>query len=233
MGCEDLIPADARISKDIFWLPRATPSLCEKLDKVFCRVNHQYKWQLRPQQLSDYIRFKDVYDWTNVVIVGRGPSLNAFDPRCVNPSCPIVCLNHAIHVIEQFEIPNPLFVLQQDYGFDLQPKKAWYIPGIQALSGIKRSDRVSWYNPGDVGCTRSCLTSNCAIQMVKQFGAKKLLLVGLDSLKGDASYASQWTQNANKISNYLRVKTSLTGIAYELYSPGLHNLPNVWGLAHE
>jgi len=98
-----------------FFLTRCNLEIETLLSKDFCKFTNENRWYprtrstLRIENLIPYFKNRECY------LIGKGPSLDKLIKEdFTNPEAPIICINESIHKIVSLELPNKLFVLQQD-----------------------------------------------------------------------------------------------------------------------
>ncbi len=131
----------------------------------------------------------------NVYIVGKGPSLDALTSECItNPRSPVIGINEAIHAVEELDIPNPTFLVQQDIRLrqTCQPKHSIALCSAHSRVVTKNFDNVFFYAPGRYGCKDHTLSVLIAIAIVRSCGASALSLVSFDACTHlDTGYAER------------------------------------------
>jgi hypothetical protein len=125
-------------------------------------------------------------------IIGKGPSLDSIGIKDFPISdAPIICLNQSISVIEQLDLPNPVYSLQRDVwkdsNFAVYPKKAKIISS-KACEKIFKNCYIFDTELPDLS---KAATAIVAIHIAKYMGCTKLIFLGFDSVtENDFTYAS-------------------------------------------
>ena len=114
-----------RATDGTVWIPRKNPELEAWLDEHYLRVGNGLRWmyKLDPQFVSIDAWLEEPVENNNTLayFVGKGKSLDDINSECFpREECPIICINHAIHVIEGLELENPLYAIVQDKGADVR-----------------------------------------------------------------------------------------------------------------
>jgi len=137
-------------------------------------------------------------------IIGKGVSLDNVTPGTFHhKGFPIVCLNQSIHYIEAMDLPNRVFMLQNEASLQdaCRPKEATILVG---------SVTKKWYTdyPNQYVFTSSMFglpsiypwaIAN-ALGMAKTFGCKVINMIAFDCYThGDIAYAKQYPETCEPV----------------------------------
>lgn len=130
----------------------------------------------------------------NVYVVGKGPSLNSITKEDFpNHTSPVMCINDAIIKIETLNLPNPMYVVQQDRYFrrnECVPKKGLLFISCYSQHRIIDGALVAVYSPAVYGVKKGEPTVVMAIKLAKYFGAVRFTFLCFDScMSGDLTRA--------------------------------------------
>jgi hypothetical protein len=165
--------------------------------------------------------FKNKYQGMACYIVGKGPSLDKINIDLFLPSLPILCLNEAIIIVRNLRLPNPIFSFQVDYqpvNYNLDTDIV--IAHINAAESHKEHPNLHIIETQKWPLTLSPIK---AIHFAHYCGCNRLLLLGMDALRGINGYASnvkpfihtkEYLKSTCSASRILRVIKSLN-LTYE------------------
>lgn len=221
------------LSDGTFFLARCNKETAALLDIQFIRVNKQFRWI--PLQARSFLTvLKPNFENREVVIIGKGPSLDLVsEADFPDPLTPIICLNESIHKIESLNIPNPIYVMQQDVGLrdTCLPKRGTMIISTQAKGFYKDKgldDRLFVFSPYLFKLQEATLTVKCAIAMARQLGSNKIIFYGFDASMQDGTleyakvigYSSTKGGHPSRFAKHKKhILAMVKGIPYEFRWP--------------
>ncbi len=180
-----------------YWLPKKNKKLESVLDKLHNRVHNELLW--RPKAIASIAKvheLKDKYTDSLAYMIGKGPSLDRLTEKDFKiKDAPIICLNESIHKIEELDIPNPLYTIQQDAKLK---ETCWSKKGAMVISYLTQSwyhehPNVYDYSPKDFGLsnTKHPISGAMGVYFAKFIGIKEMKLLAFDSMNNDPelSYA--------------------------------------------
>ena len=172
-----------------FALARKNKVLEARFDDKYVRVPNELRWL--PYCTDGGLMADEAkhFDGQTIYIIGKGPSLDTLNSTHFGPGV-IVCINESIHVIEGLNLPNKTYCIQQDMSLkaSCEPKRAKLLVAYAARNHYPDVDNKIVFHMEEFQL-KSCLTVIIAIRMAQQFGAKKLVLLGFDSINGVTEYA--------------------------------------------
>jgi len=179
-----------------FMLPRAPNQVRQMLDDQFVRVKGELRWFEELENRVCLEDFKRLFLGEMCYLVGKGLSLDFLtSDHFRNTHAPVIAINEAIHKIETLNLPNQLFVIQQDRSLENRclPKQAILI--VSAVSGEYYSDvsvdKKINFRPEQFNATSRTLTVAVAINMAKSLGCYAFTLLCFDAcVNNNLEYAN-------------------------------------------
>jgi 2-polyprenyl-3-methyl-5-hydroxy-6-metoxy-1,4-benzoquinol methylase len=178
-----------RVAPDnTFTVPRITPEVIKHLDGAFDRVDAGYRWTLPwnnsegdPKITTLFNKAPDEYCY----IIGKGPSLDKVTEKDFKdyPKAAIYCCNDSIKKIEKLDLPNPIYVLQQDaeLGNQCYTEKGILIVHARAAHHYKGMKNRIRFFPQQLGEVLN-LTVILALQLAHKMGSRKVIMIAFDSM---------------------------------------------------
>ena len=185
-----------RIASDgTFFIPRGNKAAEQYLDKRFTRVKNELRWfpafegSTKTTVLEHEFKDKPCY------IVGKGVSLDKLTESIFEKDVPIICINEAIHKVEELNLPNVLICIQQDATLKntckpTRPETHLFI--TESCNGqYDDFKNTSIFRPEEFGIFSNSLTVIFAIKLAAFFGCTEFRLVAFDAcITGNTDYAS-------------------------------------------
>ena len=163
------------------------------LDNNFARIKGELRWIKSTNPPMDIELLRDVFKNKKCYLVGKGISLDYISSDVFeDKDVPIIAINEAIHKIEELDLLNPVFCLQQDAGLRNRclPKKAALIISTNAQHWYAELKNKYIYNPRKLNTIRSHLSVICAIELLKSFDVTTLKMISFDAcVNKDTDYA--------------------------------------------
>lgn len=167
-----------------FMISRRDKDVEAYLDEHYMRLKNQLLWVPRPVKQANMPMLIPVFDGKPCNIVGKGPSLDRIKEATFTPG-PIICINESIHAVEPLQLPNPLFLIQQDAGLrdTCRPKLATTGCLIAKMSQHYYANvpNVYVFEPRSYVGTNSELTVCCTIEIAKALGASSFQFLAFDA----------------------------------------------------
>lgn len=170
-----------------FALPRCSKDTEERLDKMYVRCPGELRWYphciegLQTGDVRPYFSGRGCY------YVGKGPSLDKVTAKTfADTNDPIICINESIHKIEPLDLPNPLFVMQQDGGLAAKclPKKD---DTIMILSQMCKNYYADKQNKIIFTTPNAAITVIQAIEFARGLGSIAGTMVAFDASTNKAT----------------------------------------------
>lgn len=166
-----------------FTIPRRNKQAEEYLNTTYIRVPNELRWYPVDPGGKRIDKLRSKFAGKHCYIVGKGPSLDFLNEKYFEPNCPIITINEAIHKVESLNIPNQIFMMQQDLWLKetCRPKRATVVL-FYRIRGLYKDieDRYIFMAP-EVGAPIACLTASYAICMVRKFKCSKITMVSFDA----------------------------------------------------
>lgn len=177
-----------------FYLPRANKELQRKMDNEYDRVPGELKWFPRTQEAGWSIdTIKHVFKDHGCYVIGKGPSIDRLSEEdFTDRDDPIICINESVHVIEKLELPNPLFVFQQDMSLreTCLPKRATLILAKHASHWYSKLKSKIIIDVKDYKSKATNLSVHVVTMLLKDLGCSCITYMGFDAcLTGDTTYS--------------------------------------------
>ena len=169
-----------------FWIPRNSKEVEQYLDKNYVRVKGELRWYPMSKGDDPLDGERETFEGKGCYIIGKGPSLdNLSESDFLNTDWPVICINEAIHKVEELDIENPVYTIQQDTGLKgtCQPKKpsSKLLISYHARHHYSDSDNKIIYSPDDLGLSSSTLTVLCAIKIAQRLDTKQITMLCFDA----------------------------------------------------
>lgn len=168
-----------------FFLPRATNQLLKRMELDFVKMSGELRFYPKHTDDSKYFEnLRPVFEGQYCYLVGKGPSLDHITKDLFsNSDRPILCINEAIHKVEELGLRNPIFAVQQDHslGDTCKPKYGEIFVSYRAREAYKDYKNKYIYYPESYKGTRTTLTVLVAINIAKSLGAVGFELIAFDA----------------------------------------------------
>jgi hypothetical protein len=167
-----------------FTLPRRHREAEKFMDERYQRIQGERRWvkvAMPPKNMSE---LEQIFSGKKCYIIGKGPSLDDLSNQAFeDKEAPIIALNEAIHKLESLEIPNPIYVLQQDMGLrdNCRPKRGKLFVSVHAKHWYADFHDKYVYDPEKLAVQRTQLAVICAIELAKKYGASAFDLLCFDA----------------------------------------------------
>lgn len=166
-----------------YWIPNPNKQAEAYLDEHCIRLGRKLRWI--PRIISDkniddlrpYFIDKPCY------IVGKGPSLDNLRAEHFDAGIPIIALNEAIHAVEELELDNPLYALQQDAKLraTCQPKRSPILVSTKAANYYAHTEDAYIFSNAELDLNPSALSVSAAIRIARRLGAQSFKLICFDA----------------------------------------------------
>ena len=162
---------------------------------------------ITPENQIDNLR--DAHPGTTAHITGKGRSLDYLRPaHFPDPAEPIFCVNQAIRILETFNLPNPLYAVQQD---TTGGESCWAQSGTMLLPALfdrKRlyedHGRKYFYFYDQFDLTKSTLTAIVALRIARFAGCSAFRFISFDAaVLGDPKKVGDWAHYPKCLGGHL------------------------------
>jgi len=164
------------------FIPRRHTVLEQYLDKHFDRVGRQLRWFPRIDDCLPLADIKSSFKDQTCYIIGKGPSLDNLTKEHIGNG-PVIAINEAIHKVESLDLPNQIFMIQQDPNLKQTccPKKGTILipSSIGHLYG--KYSRLCAFTTAQLGLDGISPTVVVAIELAKLLGSNKFTLMCFDA----------------------------------------------------
>jgi hypothetical protein len=167
-----------------YMLARNHPPLVKWLDDNAIRVTNELRWFEIPITGKKLKDLRCIFQGIKCYIIGKGPSLDYISEKDFkNTNYPILAINESIHKIEQLDLQNPIFAIQQDSSLkdSCLPKYSDILVSYQASRFYTDYNNKYIYIPSKYKMTQSFLTVSIAIEIIKSLGGTGIILMCFDS----------------------------------------------------
>jgi len=175
-------------------LPRRHKQAEAYMGQRFIPTHRRLQWFINHQHSSTSISLAELFHGAKAAyVVGKGPSLDRLTAETFKEDWPIVCINQAGTIVEKLGLPNPLYVVQQDFKGERTSyiKNGTMILSTNASHHYRDIDNKYIYVPSDLRKTEASLTTNCALELLAQAGVRKVAFVAFDGMNGTGGYATK------------------------------------------
>jgi len=169
-----------------FFLTHTTPNINKLLEENFIKLPNERRWYPRSKGTLTLKDIKHHFEGKDCYIVGKGPSLdNLSIEDFASNDLPIICVNESIRKVESLDLPNKLFMIQQDAWLTntCKPSKT----GTTLLLGTACqhwyadvTEKYCFHNL-DIGLNKQQITAIYAIKIAQHCGATGLKLLCFDA----------------------------------------------------
>ena len=177
-------------------LPKRNPRIEAILDDYGTRVE-PLVWVLNAtQKRIDVKDFRDMYKGKPAYIIGKGPSLDKLKAHhFLDTTAPVITINESIHKVEEFDIKNPIYAVQQDSNLQ---ERCWSKRGTMMIPHItgawyRKHPKVCIYSMVDLGGREDFHPQSivAATRIARLMGCSRLIYLAFDSyINGDGHYAN-------------------------------------------
>ncbi len=155
------------------------------LDDRMDRCKGELRWMPKfVPGTSDLATLQPIFVGNRCYIVGKGPSLDKVKERDIpDPRAPIIALNEAILTVEQLDIPNPMFGLQQDSKLkdSCYPERSGIFVSQKAIPFYQDKPRVYAFSSLSYGLAINSLSVLAAMAIARSLGSKGYYFVSFDA----------------------------------------------------
>ena len=201
-----------------------------QLDANYIRVGKELRWYDGGTPGLDVDELKPIFNGKPCYIVGKGPSLDSITKEFFElTDAPILCINQSIHKIESLDLPNPVYLMQQDVVLknECLPRKAPMIIGACLQYWYASVTNKYVIDPKMLGFKAPCLTSLYCIELARKYGSTRLIFVSFDAcVNQNLDYADcigASPTKGGKPTRFLkhcdRIKNQLNGMEAEYLTP--------------
>ena len=166
-----------------FWLARCKKNVQADLDAQYIRFPGHLRWFPITSNSMTINDFKFYFHEPKAYIVGKGPSLDKLTASDFDdPFAPILAINESIHKVESLDLPNPVFMVQQDLKLQetCKPKRGgvWLSHGCRDLYQDQGQRLV--FNIFQFSLYPGVLTVLVCIKLAQHLGVTHLELLCFD-----------------------------------------------------
>lgn len=165
------------------------------LDRTYVRVRNKLEWIAFEAGVQTVFDLKDQFKDKTVYLIGKSPSLDSLTSDVIKPDCPVVFVNDSVKKLKDLDIPNPIYVIQQDTGLGNLRVDPRLTVLVSRQSSHFYKDECFIFDPVALNSAPSSLTAECALKFLSKCEAAKVLMVAFD---GDIKYASVVGYGAEK-----------------------------------
>lgn len=187
-SCE--LPKKARIQPDgSITLLHSRPKDVKFLDKHFKRRHPNLERWLPDLETLDEADLD--YSGKIGYIVGKGPSLDSLGPDDFDDDGPIIAINEALTKLEQLNIPNPTYLVQDPALREFANLQRATAILEDSICGLYRKypNKLQYSQPG-MGLPRGVLSAIVAIRILQQWNVTSIVLLAFDAcVNQDTNYA--------------------------------------------
>lgn len=224
---EVLFGRRVRIQDDgTIYIPRVTKDIERKMSKNYVKINNENRWYPKSKDVKDVIdEIKPYFNGKVVHLVAKGPSLDKITADRFKDGNPIICTNEAIHKIEELDIQNPVFCVQQDHQLKdtCTPSRGILLVSFRARRAYEDFDRKYVYYPEIFGGCRTTLSALMGIKIARTYGCTGFKLHAFDAAtKGDTGYSESIPYPPSKggdpkrfLSHRARLEAAMKNLDYE------------------
>lgn len=169
-----------------FGIPRNNINAERILDNGFIRLLGELRWYPHITGNESIENLHTKFYGKLCYIVGKGESLNHLNStHFPHKNAPIIGINQAIHYVEDIDIENQLFVMQQETILkdSCKPKKenTYLIISYITASFYRLYKKKYIFNPGKFGLPIQTYTIVLAIEIAKYLGSSELIMLCFDA----------------------------------------------------
>lgn len=170
-------------------IPRPDEKTERYLDSKYYRIHGSLYWLPKYDKQKDVSTIFKEFKNRHITIIGKGPSLD--NVIVIQKDSVVVCINDSIHRIEQLELTNRLFCIQQDVKLknSCQPKRATMLVSAAAACYYAKYSNTYTFLAEQYHC-RGAATAVLLVKILQTAGAKSLEFVAFDACTtGNTDYA--------------------------------------------
>jgi Nucleotide-diphospho-sugar transferase len=192
-------------------IPRADRIAEAFLDEHMLRCRNELMWKPKFVEGTRSLSvLEPVFAGNRCYIVGKGPSLDKIKEKDFpDPRAPVIALNEAVLVIEQLDIPNPIFGLQQDARLKdtCYPEHAELLVSQKAIQFYDGKERVYAFSSLTYGLSINSLSVLAAMEIAKSFKTLGFYFVCFDAAtSGKLEYAKSVPYSPAEVGDPKRFK---------------------------
>ena len=167
-----------------YWIARPHRKVEAYLDTHCVRIGRSLRWV--PKFVTDN-RIEDLrsmFVGKLCYIVGKGPSLDHLTSgHFSRPDAPILALNEAIYAVEELNLPNPLFGLQQDASLRARckPARSPIFVSTKAANYYVDCEQAYIFQNSSLGLSPNALSVSAAVTISRLLGSAKFEMLCFDA----------------------------------------------------
>lgn len=169
------------------FIPRRHRELEAYLDKHYIRHNGELVWSLQRFSFLDWEFFRSVFGGKHCYIIGKGKSLDVLESCDFQSGCPIITINESIHKVENLDLKNPIYAMQQDMGLKntCKPKRACLLVSVESANWYVGVPNVFIFDHLEIG--RQSITAVKATQLLIKCGCSEITYMCFDAAHQNGS----------------------------------------------
>ena len=186
----------------------ANLQVLKDLDAKYDRCGRKLMWSIPLVKGSTIEAVRDTFEGRVVYLVGKGPSLDLLseDDFAAHPESPIIACNEAVFAVEELNILNPVFGIQQDKTLgetcrpNLKSTRVLLSTHNSSLYSDLDKERKIIYVPEQLGAHEASISALLGVKVAEQLGAKEFRLLAFDACsdKKNNQYASRIGYSATR-----------------------------------
>lgn len=170
------------LSDGSYWIARGNKQVEQYMDAHCIRVPGTLRWTPRFISNNCLEDLRTIFQNQTCYIIGKGPSLDYLRSEHFEDG-PIIALNEAVFSVEDLDLPNNLFGLQQDQKLQATclPKRAPIFVAMKAANYYADCERAYIFQNTELGLNRNALSVSAAIAISKRLGVRRYKLLCFDA----------------------------------------------------